>query len=89
MTDDPQYINAKREVSALKGFYIHALVYACVITGLFGLNMMLPKSGWWFHWPAIGWGIGLFFHGLLILAPLRVFDTDWEDRKIKERLERK
>ncbi len=89
MTDDPRYIKAKREVAARKGFYIHALVYACVISGLIGLNMVLPKSGWWAHWPAIGWGLGLFLHGIAVFAPPRLFDQDWEERKIKERLERK
>lgn len=29
---DPQYIKAKREVSVLKGFFIHTLVFACVIS---------------------------------------------------------
>jgi hypothetical protein len=89
MTDAPEYIKAKREVAALKGFYIHALVYACVIASLLGLNLLLPKSGWWVQWPAIGWGIGLFFHGVAVFTPSRRFGRDWEERKIKERLERK
>jgi hypothetical protein len=89
MTDDPRYIEAKREVSALKGLYIHALVYACVISSLIGLNMLLPKSGWWAHWPAIGWGIGLLFHGMAVFTPSRPFGQHWEARKIRERLERK
>jgi 2TM domain len=89
MSDDPQTIKAKHEVAALKGFYIHAVVYACVISGLIGLNMLLAKSGWWVHWPAIGWGIGLFVHGLLVFSPVHLFDREWEERKIKQRLERK
>lgn len=89
MSNDPQYIKAKREVSALKGFYIHGLVYACVISSLIGLNLLLPKSGWWAHWPAIGWGIGLTFHGLVVFTPSRPFGQDWEERKIRERLQQK
>lgn len=89
MSGDPRHMKAKREVAARRGFYIHALVYACVISSLIGLNMLLPKSGWWAHWPAIGWGIGLFFHGIAVFMSSRPFGQDWEERKIQERLERK
>jgi 2TM domain len=89
MTDDPETIKAKREVTALKGFLIHALVYACVMSGLVALNILLPKSGWWFQWPLLGWGIGLLVHGLLVFSPIHLFDRDWEERKIRERLEHK
>jgi hypothetical protein len=89
MTDDPQIIKARREVAALKGLLIHALIYTCVISGLIGLNMLLPKSGWWAHWPTIGWGIGLFLHGTAVFTPPRLFDQDWEEREIQKRLGRK
>jgi 2TM domain len=88
MTDDPKYDKAKREVAALRGFYVHAVVYGCVISGLIVLNVLLPKSGWWAQWPAIGWGIGLLVHGIAVFAPSRFLDEDWEKRKIRERLER-
>jgi hypothetical protein len=30
MTDDPNYLDAKRHVEALKGFYIHGIVFQLV-----------------------------------------------------------
>jgi hypothetical protein len=87
--DDSRYIKAKREVRTIKALYTHVLVYVCVISGLAVLNLLLAKSDWWFHWPLIGWGIGLALHGFFVFAPMRPFDRDWEERKIKERLEGK
>lgn len=87
---DPLYIKAKREVSVLKGFYIYALVFACVISGIIGLNIfLLPNSGWWVQWPMMGMSIGLFLHVLAVYMRFRLFDQDWDVRKIQERLERK
>jgi 2TM domain len=89
MIDDTRFNKAKREVAALKGLFVHAVVYVCVISGLIVLNLLLPKSGWWVQWPLLGWGIGLLVHGFLVFSPIHLFDRDWEERKIKERLERK
>ena len=49
-----------------RGFKIHAVVYAVVMTGLIVLNSMLwVYSDGDFPWavfPLVGWGIGLAFH---------------------------
>ncbi|TAG67309.1 MAG: hypothetical protein EAZ24_15635 [Burkholderiales bacterium] len=42
----------------------------------------------WVLFPAGGWGIGLFFHGLSVLPRVSFFSNDWEDRKVKEILAR-
>ena len=89
MPDQAAYAKARREVAALKGFYIHMLVFACIISALTIINVLLPKSGWWVQWPLMGWGVALLVHGLLILSPIRLFDKDWEERKVRERLDRK
>lgn len=88
MTDDAKYRAAKQHVEAVKGFYIHMLVFACVMSGLFGLNAFMPGTPWWVQWPLIGWGAGLLMHGLLVYSPPRLFGAGWEERKIRERMER-
>jgi hypothetical protein len=85
---DPHYAEAHRHVMALKGFYIHALVYACVMSGLLGLNMIL-SGDWWVHWPAAGWGFALLVHAVVVLVPFDLFGRDWQERKIAERLGRR
>lgn len=49
-------------------FFIHAVVYAMVVGGLFLLNQHVSPGG--VNWPAIvawGWGIGLAAHGMVWL----------------------
>ena len=49
-----------------RGFEIHALVYAIVMTGLITLNaLLIAFTNGDFPWavfPLVGWGIGLTFH---------------------------
>ena len=49
-----------------RGFKIHAVVYAVVMTGLVVLNSLLwvysDGDFPWVVFPLIGWGIGLTFH---------------------------
>ncbi len=79
-----KYIAAKRHVDAVKGFYIHALVFVCVMGGLFGLNAISSGGVWWVQWPALGWGAGLLAHWFLVFRASGSVTQDWEKRKIKE-----
>jgi 2TM domain-containing protein len=49
-----------------RGFKIHAVVYAVVMTGLIVLNSLLiaytDANFPWVVFPFVGWGIGLTFH---------------------------
>jgi hypothetical protein len=82
---DPRYREAKEHVEALKGFYVHLLVYVCVMSLLFGINI-LTKAAWWAQWPLLGWGIGILIHAVNVFSTFRLFGKDWERRKIEEQL---
>ena len=86
--DNERYRRARRRVGALRGFYIHALVYVLVNAALIGLNSLLPHGGWWWQWPALGWGIGLAAHAAGVFAAPNLLGRDWEERKIRELLAR-
>jgi len=88
ISNDPRYDEARRHVQAVRGFYSHAVVYAVVNIGLFGLNLLTSPGRWWFGWPALGWGIGLAFHALAVFAFHGWFGAEWEQRKIREYLDR-
>lgn len=45
-------------------FYKHLFRYLGVIGFLFIINMITSSGEIWFHWPALGWGLLLFFHWL-------------------------
>lgn len=78
------YDRAKKRVEDLKSFYTHLFVYVAVNGGLFLLNILTSPRHLWFYWPLIGWGIGLTIHGLSVFGTERLLGKDWEDRKIKE-----
>ena len=60
---------ARRRVARKMGFYVHALVYACVNGGLWLVNAATGEPRWAL-WPALGWGIGLAAHGIATFAGL-------------------
>jgi hypothetical protein len=64
-----------------RGWRIHAAIYAVVITGLTGLNLLLvaltDADFLWFFFPLVGWGIGLTMHYLGV--------TRWGARDIARR----
>jgi 2TM domain len=87
MSDQQKLLSAQHYVKALKGFYIHAVVFGCVMTGLAVINL-LTKTELWVHWPLLGWGAALVIHGISIFAPIRFFDADWEKRQVERRLQK-
>jgi len=43
-------------------FYIHFGVYVVVVGSLAAMNLMRNPDHLWFHWVAMGWGIGVVAH---------------------------
>lgn len=87
MENDERYIRAKKRVENLKDFYIHLTVYLLVNIFLFVINLTTYTGVWWFIYPLGGWGIGVTVHGISIFASGK-FGSDWEERKIKEYMEK-
>ena len=85
---DPRYKEARRHVKDLRGFYSHATTYVCVIGGLLVLNLFISPGRLWVQWAAMGWGLGLIAHGLSVFAFRGVFGKNWEERKVREYLDR-
>ena len=73
-------------VRDIKGFYNHLIIYAVVITCLFVLNFIRSPNHFWVVWPAIGWGIGVLFHGLNVFEVFSLFGANWERRQVEKRL---
>ncbi len=64
MENQDAYQKAKKRVEAKIGFYIHLAVYICVNILLIIINLSTSTQYFWFKWPLIGWGIGVFIHAL-------------------------
>ena len=88
MTEQETYDRAKKRVEELKSFYSHLFVYLAVNVGLFLLNILTSPRHLWFYWPLIGWGIGLSIHGLSVFGTQKMLGKDWEERKIRELMEK-
>ena len=90
MEEHDTYKRAKKRVKSIKGFYRHLTVY--VIINLFLLIMdNFHFHNWDLHfvgypnWTVpIFWGIGLTFHFLSVFVFRGFFGDAWEERKIKE-----
>jgi len=79
MEDRDQLAEATKAANAKLGFYIHLIVYALVNAGLIVINLSTSAEHFWFKWPLLGWGIGVFFHGMAVF----VFP---KGRSIRERM---
>ena len=88
-----RYERAKKRVKQITGFYSHLLVYVVINLIVVVINIQQLKEGesyfqWGNFFTLIFWGIGLFAHGLSVFMPTMVLGKNWEERKIKEFMEK-
>ena len=92
--EEKRYLRAKKRVKEIQGFYWHLFWYLAVnifltfggiISKMFnGEPIVLDQfhigvfSIWFF------WGIGLAAHWIRVFGKNIIFSKDWEERKIKE-----
>jgi hypothetical protein len=83
LNEQKKLARAKRQVAAIKGFYIHLFVFVVVMATLLAIN--LATTGiWWVQWPFFGWGIGVLAHALAVFGRMPRVIQKWEARKIQE-----
>jgi len=85
---DEKYEKAKKRVEEIKGFYSHLIAYVAVNIVLVIINLVTSRGVLWFYWPLLGWGIGLFFHAMGVFVFSKFPGNQWEERKIKEIMEK-
>ncbi|WP_456313220.1 histidine kinase [Pseudomonas shirazensis] len=82
--ENKAYFRAKKRVEELKGFYGNVLSYCCVMPFLVFINLRFSPGFQWFWFSALGWGFGVVMHAFKVFG----YSTDWEERKIREILEK-
>lgn len=85
------YMRAKKRVDAMIGFYWHLAVYIVINIALIliiGLNSGLGFTGFGTYATAFFWGIGLIFHFIGVFGFNFILGKDWEQRKIKEYMDK-
>lgn len=91
--EEIKYQQALKRVKKIKGFYTHALVYVIInIAIIFSEINFTGNRSWNFELrnlsTAFFWGIGLLAHGMSVFMPSLLMGKDWEERKIKELMEK-
>lgn len=87
--EEERYLQARKRVEKLKGFYGHFSTYLIInvfILGMIFFNLDKGENFWTFgHFStALFWGIGVGFHALSVFGKGALFGKKWEERKIKE-----
>ena len=88
-----KFEKAKKRVKSIAGFYKHFTVYVLVNLFLITLRYFDLDLGEKFFTfgtfsTAFFWGIGLVFHALSVFGPGFFLGNDWEEKKIKEIMEK-
>lgn len=89
-TNDPRLYRAKERIEKLKGFYWHLITYIIVnivLIIIIGGGIVRGGGSFWNFGTfsvAFFWGIGLAFHALGVFGLPFIFGKQWEERKIKE-----
>jgi 2TM domain len=90
--EEKLYKEARKRVRRKKSYYSAIISYFAVGTFLTFLNWYTQRDEetihWWVIWVWFGWGIGMFFYTISFFKTGVVFGQDWEDRKIKEEMEK-
>ena len=91
--EESQYQQALVRVKKIKGIYTHLVLYVIVNLMIVILNIQdLDQGESYFQWrnftTLFFWGIGLLAHALSTFMPNFIFGKNWEDKKIKEFMEK-
>lgn len=92
--EQQRYEQAKKRVNDERGFHTHLCIYIIINVVILYINTNFNSQGFkdWSQWhlyiTPISWGIGLIIHGLKVFNHNSVFGRSWEERKIKELMDK-
>ncbi|MCG1036682.1 2TM domain-containing protein [Polaribacter sargassicola] len=86
--ENSKYVKAVEKVEKLKEFYQNLTSYCIVIPFLIFINLRFSPGFHWFWFPLFGWGMGLTFHFLEVNNYSVLLGKNWEDKKIKELMDK-
>jgi sensor histidine kinase YesM len=81
--EDKRYLRAKEKVEKIKGFYSNLISYLIVLPVLAYINYRTTDFPW-VIFPALGWGFGVVVHGMEAYGYNPFMGKSWEERKIRE-----
>lgn len=92
-TNQQRLERAKKRVKKIKGFYTHLLIYVVInlIVVFQNIENLEPGESYFQARNFITftlWGIVIIIYALTVFFPSFILGSDWEERKIKEILEK-
>lgn len=90
---EERYADAQKRIRRLKGFYSHLGAYITVniLIVFLNINNLEPGESYFKFenfFTAFFWGLGLLAHGVSVFGHHLVFGKKWEERKIREFMEK-
>ena len=96
--NEQRYLAAEKKVKRLKGYYWHLFWYLIVNLGIsiskivksldYGDSIEQAIFNFSHHSLWLFWGIGILFHTFSVFGKHPFLCKDWEDRKMKEFMEK-
>lgn len=91
--EEIRYQEAVKRVKKIKGFYSHLMVYVVINIMIFIFNVQHLENGENYFqmknfFTAFFWGFGIVAHALAVFLPNKILSKEWEERKIKEFMEK-
>lgn len=88
--EEKRYLEAKKRIKQIKGFYAHLIVNIVSIIIIVTVNLVFSPYFHWFWFAVAGIVLVTFIHWMLVFGQsVFGFGKDWEERKIKEYLDKK
>lgn len=87
LTEEEKYVRAKRKVAKMKGFYKHLSSWMFTSVFLMVVFYFLRMPGWITFVVVAGWGIGIAAEAIEVFG-FPGTNGSWEERKIREEMER-
>ncbi|PCE64660.1 2TM domain-containing protein [Sediminicola luteus] len=83
------YERAQKRVQEIKNYYIFLTISIATVIMVGGINYYVNEWRYpWFLWVAFGCGLALVIGGIKIFAVDGRLGSHWEQKKIKEFMER-
>ncbi|MHC6198164.1 2TM domain-containing protein [Elizabethkingia miricola] len=87
--EEIEFLEAKRRVKEIRGFYIHFLIYLAVNVFILAETFYnYHQIGWTNIYVPVLWGIVVLIHAGSIFLPGIIFGDDWEKKKIRKLMEK-
>ena len=82
---EEKYLEAREKMKNIKKFYAHLITFTLLNFVFLSINYFENYIEFpWVLWGTFGWGIGLVFDYMKTFDKNPFLGRDWEERKIKE-----